>query len=191
MSYNAFLINTGSKLILIDTGSGGKLDDQPEFHGAGPLLKNLRGSGYQPEQIDEVYITHRGQDHIGGLTIGSERAFPNVVVRAPKSEMDLPRSGKDSGALARTGDPDTTKAWIEFTKDLFERYITAENSRALMETSPSRPVSVRLRPVGTHPATRPTLSKARDTRWSFWATFCRWPRSLFSRLPINITMTPN
>src|SRR6202000_3028117 len=37
MSYNAFLINTGSKLILIDTGTGGKLEDKPEFHGGGRL----------------------------------------------------------------------------------------------------------------------------------------------------------
>jgi len=75
MSYNAFLINTGSKLVLIDTGTGGKLDDQPEFHGAGHLLANLRAAGYRPEQVDEIYITHRGQDHIGGLTIGHERDF--------------------------------------------------------------------------------------------------------------------
>src|SRR4051812_22616708 len=30
MSYNAFLINTGSRLVLIDTGTGGKLNDQLE-----------------------------------------------------------------------------------------------------------------------------------------------------------------
>jgi flavorubredoxin len=33
MSYNAYLINTGAKLILIDTGTGGKLQDQPLFRG--------------------------------------------------------------------------------------------------------------------------------------------------------------
>ena len=48
MSYNAFLVNTGSKLILIDTGTGGKLDDQPEFHGAGHLLHVAGG----PEKQD-------------------------------------------------------------------------------------------------------------------------------------------
>ena len=52
------------------------------------LMANLCAAGYHPEQIDEVYITHRGQDHIGGLTVGNERAFPNALVRAPKSEMD-------------------------------------------------------------------------------------------------------
>ena len=85
MSYNAFLINTGSKLILIDTGTGGKLDDDAGFHGAGRLMANLRAAGYRPEQIDEIYITHLGPDHVGGLTRGTERAFPNAMVRAPKN----------------------------------------------------------------------------------------------------------
>jgi hypothetical protein len=52
MSYNAFLINTGRKLVLIDTGTGGKLDDEPEFHGAGHLLANLRAAGYQPQRTN-------------------------------------------------------------------------------------------------------------------------------------------
>src|SRR5580704_1708882 len=46
MSYNAFLINTGHKLVLIDTGTGGKLNDDPGFHGAGHLMANLRAAGY-------------------------------------------------------------------------------------------------------------------------------------------------
>ena len=126
LSYNAFLINTGSKLILIDTGTGGKLDDQAEFHGAGHLMANLRASGYLPEQIDEVYITHRGQDHIGGLTLGkNERAFPNAMVRAPSSEMDIfLNPAKTAALLARRPNPET-RAWVEFTKDLFEPYIKA------------------------------------------------------------------
>jgi glyoxylase-like metal-dependent hydrolase (beta-lactamase superfamily II) len=79
MSYNAFLINTGDKLVLIDTGTGGKLEKVPEFHGTGHLMANLRAAGYQPEQVDEVYITHLGPDHVGGLTIGTDRAFPNAL----------------------------------------------------------------------------------------------------------------
>jgi glyoxylase-like metal-dependent hydrolase (beta-lactamase superfamily II) len=47
LSYNAFLVNTGHKLILIDTGTGGKLDDQPAFHGAGRLMDNLRAGRLQ------------------------------------------------------------------------------------------------------------------------------------------------
>jgi glyoxylase-like metal-dependent hydrolase (beta-lactamase superfamily II) len=83
MSFNAFLINTGSKLVLIDTGAG---------HSLGPTLGELAGrlkaAGYQPEQVDEIYITHMHPDHIGGLTVDGKRAFPNAVVRADKREAD-------------------------------------------------------------------------------------------------------
>jgi len=41
MSYNAFLIRTPTRLVLIDTGTGGKLDNDPSFHGCGHLIENL------------------------------------------------------------------------------------------------------------------------------------------------------
>jgi acetyl esterase/lipase/glyoxylase-like metal-dependent hydrolase (beta-lactamase superfamily II) len=118
MSYNAFLINTGSKLILIDTGTGGKLSDQPAFHAAGHLMANLRAAGYQPEQVDEIYVTHLGPEHVGGLTLGIERAFPNAILRAPKSEVDL--------FLHPDTAPVWTKSWTQFWAALFSPYIKAE-----------------------------------------------------------------
>ena len=126
MSYNAFLINTGGKLVLIDTGTGGKMDDSPYFYGAGRLLANLRAAGYRPEQVDEVYITHLGPDHIGGLTSGKERAFPNALVRASKSETDIFLDPTKAAALlAEAHDDEHVKASLQFFKDLFEPYIKA------------------------------------------------------------------
>lgn len=87
MSYNGFLINTGTKLVLIDVGTGGKLADNPGFRGAGRLLTNLRAAGYRPEQIDEIYISHFGPDHIGGLTQGTAITFPNARLRVPQTEL--------------------------------------------------------------------------------------------------------
>jgi glyoxylase-like metal-dependent hydrolase (beta-lactamase superfamily II) len=117
MSYNAFLINTGSKLVLIDTGTGGKLESVPAFHGTGHLMANLRAAGYQPEQVDEVYITHLGPDHVGGLTLETERAFPNAIVRAPRAEVDL--------FLHPGNAPAWTRSWTRFWADLFSPYIKA------------------------------------------------------------------
>jgi hypothetical protein len=110
MSYSAFLINTGSKLVLIDTGTGGKFDDRSEFHGTGHLIDNLRAAGYQPEQVDEIYITHLGPDHVGGLTIGTERAFPNAILRAPEIEVDLFRHPDEAPAWTKSW----TQAWTAF-----------------------------------------------------------------------------
>lgn len=83
-SDNAFLINTGAKLVLIDTGSGSLMGPT-----AGNLLTNLKASGYRPEQIDEVYVTHMHPDHAGGLMAAGKLAFPNAVLRADKHEADF------------------------------------------------------------------------------------------------------
>ena len=82
-SINAFLVNTGKKLILIDAGAG-------VLYGncCGRLLDNLRAAGYQPEQVDEVLLTHLHKDHAGGIVSGGKRAFPNAVVRLSQQEAD-------------------------------------------------------------------------------------------------------
>jgi glyoxylase-like metal-dependent hydrolase (beta-lactamase superfamily II) len=61
-SVNAYLINTGSKLVLVD--AGGTKAFIPTL---GSVLKNLRSSGYEPSQVDAVVITHLHGDHMGGL----------------------------------------------------------------------------------------------------------------------------
>jgi glyoxylase-like metal-dependent hydrolase (beta-lactamase superfamily II) len=82
-SFNAFLVNTGPKLVLIDTGAGTGMGATN-----GKLIANLKASGYKPEQVDEIYITHMHGDHIGGLTADGKRIFPNAVVRAAQAEGD-------------------------------------------------------------------------------------------------------
>jgi glyoxylase-like metal-dependent hydrolase (beta-lactamase superfamily II) len=99
-SVNGFLINTGSKLVLIDTGAGTLFGPT-----LGKLLSNLKASGYRPEQVDEIYITHMHGDHVGGLSADGKVAFPNAIVRAAQQEADYwlskahmdaaPKDGKD------------------------------------------------------------------------------------------------
>lgn len=83
-SVNGYLINTGSKLVLIDTGAA-KLFGPT----LGNLVANLKAAGYQPEQVDEIYITHMHPDHVGGLMDGEKMAFPNATVRADKHDADF------------------------------------------------------------------------------------------------------
>ena len=82
-SVNAFLVNTGAKLVLIDTGTGGAFDPS-----AGSLLANLKASGYAPEQVDDVFITHSHGDHVGGLAKDGAAVFPNAVVHAGKADIE-------------------------------------------------------------------------------------------------------
>lgn len=97
VSVNAYLVNTGGKLVLIDTGSGGFFGDAPM------LVDNLRAAGYRPEQVDEVCITHMHGDHIGGLVSGAARTFPNARLRIDKADADywlseaiMARAGEDA-----------------------------------------------------------------------------------------------
>ena len=83
-SVNGFLINTGTKLVLVDTGAA-KLFGPT----LGNLVANLKAAGYQPEQVDEVYITHMHPDHLGGLLADEKPAFPNAIVRADKRDADF------------------------------------------------------------------------------------------------------
>ncbi len=83
-SVNAYLINTGTKLVLVDTGAAGLFGPT-----LGRLAESLKSAGYQPEQVDEIYITHMHPDHVGGLMAGEKMAFPNAVVRADKRDADF------------------------------------------------------------------------------------------------------
>jgi glyoxylase-like metal-dependent hydrolase (beta-lactamase superfamily II) len=82
-STNAFLINTGKRLVLIDTGSGTLFGPT-----LGKLVDNMKASGYQPEQVDDILITHFHPDHVGGLVANGKVVFPNAVVHADKRDAD-------------------------------------------------------------------------------------------------------
>ena len=83
-SVNGYLINTGAKLVLVDTGAAGLFGPT-----LGNLVANLKAAGYQPEQVDEVYVTHMHPDHVGGLMAGEQLVFPNATVRADQKDVDF------------------------------------------------------------------------------------------------------
>ncbi|NYE63166.1 glyoxylase-like metal-dependent hydrolase (beta-lactamase superfamily II) [Duganella sp. 1224] len=82
-STNAFLVNTGKRLVLVDTGSGALFGPT-----LGKLVSNLKASGYQPEQVDDILITHFHPDHVGGLAANGQIVFPNAVVHADQRDAD-------------------------------------------------------------------------------------------------------
>ena len=83
-SVNAFLVETGGRLILVDTGAehcfGSKM---------GQTLDHLRASGYAPEAIGTIVLTHLHPDHVCGLLDKEgKRAFPKADVWADKEDAD-------------------------------------------------------------------------------------------------------
>lgn len=80
-SINAFLINTGKSLVLVDSGAA-------SCFGAhlGSVLTNLKASGYQPEQVDTILLTHLHPDHVCGISNNGVANFPNATVYVSDDE---------------------------------------------------------------------------------------------------------
>ena len=93
------LVNTGTDLVLFDTGNG----EGGREGGVGRMLENLKGSGYTPEQVSIVVITHMHGDHIGGIMEGGKPAFPNAKYVLGQAEYDFWKDEKLIGSPAEGG----------------------------------------------------------------------------------------
>lgn len=83
-SVNAFLVNDGQRLVLIDAGTGSYLGGE-----VGHLASNLEASGYKVSEIDHVILTHVHTDHSGGLVQAGKVVFENAIVHVPERELDF------------------------------------------------------------------------------------------------------
>lgn len=84
-SFTPTLVNTGSDLVLFDTGFGAGARE----NGLGQLRARLEASGYKPEDVTVVVLTHFHGDHIGGLMEGGAPAFANARYVAGQAEYDF------------------------------------------------------------------------------------------------------
>ena len=84
ISVSSVAIQTGGKLVLLDTGLG---DNAPPT--AGLWMANFRAAGLDPAQVDTVLVSHFHGDHIGGLrTRDGAAVFPRAEVKVPAREWD-------------------------------------------------------------------------------------------------------
>lgn len=81
---NAFLVNTGDRLVLIDTGAGNLYGKD-----GGGLVAAIRAAGYTPDQVDDIFITHLHEDHAGGLVLDGKPVFANAIVHVSKRDADF------------------------------------------------------------------------------------------------------
>ena len=86
-----WVIDTGSEVILVDTGLPAEYPDTAADPDAGifigskikTYLEALADLGYKPEQVLKILITHKHADHTGEL-----RSFPNAQIICSAAEAE-------------------------------------------------------------------------------------------------------
>jgi glyoxylase-like metal-dependent hydrolase (beta-lactamase superfamily II) len=99
--FTPMVINTGSKLVLIDTGNG-EAANTASKGAVGQLATNMQAAGIDPKSIDIVLISHFHGDHINGLRLADNSlTYPNAEIKVPAEEwafwMDEANQSKANG----------------------------------------------------------------------------------------------
>jgi glyoxylase-like metal-dependent hydrolase (beta-lactamase superfamily II) len=80
--FTTVVVNTGSKLVLIDCGNG-----DAGAPTSGKWMANFKAAGFDPKDVDTVIISHFHGDHINGLRLkDGTGVFPNAEVMVPAAE---------------------------------------------------------------------------------------------------------
>jgi glyoxylase-like metal-dependent hydrolase (beta-lactamase superfamily II) len=96
--YSPIVVNTGSKLIVMDTGTG-EANFEKSKGAAGQFHSNLKASGIDRNAVDIVIISHFHSDHINGLlTPEGKPSFPNAEIMVPSAEW---KYFMDDGEMSR------------------------------------------------------------------------------------------
>src|SRR5262249_51892882 len=83
--FNPILINTGSKLVLIDTGFGPGAQSP-----VGLLTANMAAAGIDPKSVDIVVISHLHPDHLNGIKKGDgSLTYPNAEIKVPAADISF------------------------------------------------------------------------------------------------------
>lgn len=81
-----FLVKTSKDLLLLDTGLGFNTKE-----GKLQIYENIRKTGFQPEDVTKVLMTHLHKDHAGGITSGEDANrlinFPNATYYIQRREL--------------------------------------------------------------------------------------------------------
>jgi len=115
-SVNEWLVNTGDKLVLVDTGTSNLFGPT-----LGRLAKHLAATGIELGAIDAIILTHMHPDHANGLLTPDKKvAFPNASVYVHETELNYWTSAEIAGRA-----PDDFKPFFEMARNAIKTYAEA------------------------------------------------------------------
>ena len=77
--FGSFVVNSGGKLVLVDTGLGG-----PDA----TLISDMSANGIEREEVDLVVLTHIHPDHVGWNLSDGSPTFPNARYLVTRTDWD-------------------------------------------------------------------------------------------------------
>lgn len=180
-SVNGYLINTGDKLVLVDAGAAGLFGPT-----LGRLAENLKAAGYEPGQVDEIYLTHLHPDHVGGLASNGAMAFPNAIVRADRADADFWLSETN---LAKAKKDD--KPFFEGARASLQPYIEAHRFRPFEGRTPLA-AGITALPRHGHTAGHSTyLVESRGQKLMLWGDLMHVAAVQFEQPAVTIAFDTN
>lgn len=110
---NAYLINTGRHLVLVDAGAAKLFGPS-----LGYVLQNMKAAGYEPAQVDTVVVTHLHGDHMGGLNDAAGKpVFPQAKILVAQADNDFWLSQKVADAA-----PSQVQPFFKMARDTAAPY---------------------------------------------------------------------
>src|SRR5258705_3847563 len=89
VQFHPQLVNTGSKLDLVDCGNG-IANFEPSKGAVGRTLQNLEAAGVDPKSVDVVLMSHLHPDHTNGIrALDGSMAFPNAEIMVPAKDWEF------------------------------------------------------------------------------------------------------
>lgn len=177
LSINAYLVNTGSHLVLIDTGAGGLFGSL-----SGHLISNLRAAGYRPEQIDTILLTHIHGDHSGGLTVGGVMQFSNATVYVDERDLEYFVTRKDN-----PGESEMLRRQVAQSRATVGPYLSAHKIVPIKPDSEILPGITARSQAGHTPGHTAFLVQSNGHRMLFWGDIIHAAEVQFEHPEITVS----
>ena len=157
-SVNAFLVNTGDRLMLIDAGTGTYLGAS-----LGKLVANIEASGYKAGEIDDVILTHIHTDHSGGLSANGKRVFANATLHVNKREAAFWLDEAKAKAA-----PEAMKKYYAEARESIQPYIDAGKFKTFSDNAAPVPGLGSILYAGHTPGHSAVVLESEGQKIVFW-----------------------
>lgn len=174
---NAYLINTGSHLVLVDTGAAKLFGPS-----LGYVLQNMKAAGYEPTQVDTVIITHLHGDHMGGLNDASgQPLFTKAKILVSQADSDFWLSQK-----VADGAPTEVQPFFKMARDSAAPYLASGQWKTFTEGSELAPGIQAVRANGHTPGHTAYAVESEGQKLLIWGDLVHAHAVQFARPGVSI-----